>query len=301
MIRLNKFLKTSFMMIGTCLLIFLAVILQKETAFADSSDKTYVYDMAGIYSDDEIEYLSEECQNASERVEIDFVITTTADTGYKGYVEYADDFMDDNGLGYEDDGRWDQSCVMLLLDFDNQQVYIDTTGFAILCIEDDDIENILDDVFEYIPERDYYNAASVFINKTYDVIVENKASYADEYLAQWKNFDGTYEEFEDEYVNITHNIFYNLKKPYVSLGISLLTAFVVTLIMGSGSKAKMTADRRTYLNRSNVRMHLMTDQYLRTTTTRHKINTGSSGGGHHGGSHHSSHGGHSHGGGGRHM
>ncbi|MBQ3664859.1 MAG: TPM domain-containing protein [Lachnospiraceae bacterium] len=299
--KMNRFLKWS-LMVFLCVLLVLPVMLQMSNAFADNSDdKTYIYDMAGIYSSEDKSVLSQKCQEVSKKVEIDFVITTTNDTNYTGYVKYADDFMDKNGLGYEDDGRWDKSCVMLLLDFDNQEVYIDTTGFAILCIEDDDIEDILDDIFVYIPDKDYYNASLAFIDSTYRVIVDNKASYADEYLDEWKNFDGTYASFENTYINVTHNAFYRFKKPYVSLFSAMIIAGIVVLIMASGNKSKMTADRRTYMNGRNVRMHFMQDQFLRTTTTRRRINTGSGGSGHHGGSHHSSGGGHSHGGGGRHM
>lgn len=287
--------------LSLCLLaaLLLFCVFQPLTANA-KSDKTYLYDMAGIFDDSQEELLIRECENASEQVEIDFVITTTMDADGKDYVTYADDFMDEKEMGYETDGRWDKSCVMLMLDFDNQQVYIDTTGFAILCVEDDDIEDILDDMWEYVPSKDYYHASTTFIQSTLKVIQNNKKAYADKYLQKWKEFDGTYADFDKKYVNVTHNFFYKFKRPVVSLIYALVISGIVVLIMGCDNKAKMTADRTTYLNRKNMKVHLATDQFLRTTTTKHRISS-SSGGGGHGGSHHSSGGGHSHGGGGRHM
>lgn len=283
------------------MIVLVMVVFGTVNVYADTN-KQYVYDNAGIFSESEIDELTEQCEETSEELEIDIVILTADNTHGKSSMVYSDDFMDENGLGYEDDGRWDKSCVLLFLDFDNQEVYINTTGLGILCVEDDDIEDILDDVFEYIPQKDYRNASVSFISSTRDVVQRNKAEYANEYMDDWENFNGTYEEFYDTYVDQSHNTLYMFRNPLVSFFSAAIVAAVVVAIMASQSKSRMTVDQYTYMDRRNLKVHVATDRYTNTTTKRYKASSSSSGGGGgHGGSFHSSGGGHSHGGGGRHM
>ncbi len=296
-------LRKSFIILFIVVGLVIPLAKQEETkAYGDSQgDKQYVYDMSEIFSDEEMEELTALCKKKSQKQKIDFAIVSTNDTGGKSPVTYSDDFMDENRMGYEDDGRWDKSCVLLLFDFENREVYINTTGIAILCVEDDDIETILDDVFEYIPHKDYYNAALEFLDTTDSIISSNKKKYANQYLDAWEEFNGTYEEFDRTYVNVTHNVFYSLRSPVRCLLISIVVAGIAVTVMTINNKAKMTANRFTYMNKRNLKVHVANDLYLRTTTRRYKISSESSGGGGHGGSFHSSGGGHSHGGGGRHM
>lgn len=284
----------------TMLILLSVVNVSRVSVYGDTTgQKQYVYDFSGLYSDEETETLTALCREKSQKQKIDFVILATSEAEGKSSMTYSDDFMDENHLGFEDDGRWDKSCVLLLFDFDNKEVYINTTGIAILCIEDDDIENILDEVFEYIPQKDYVQAAKAFINAADKVITSNKKSYAGKYLDEWEDFDGTYEEFDRTYVHVRHNVFYSLKNPVTCVIISLLVAGIVTLILAYSNKARMTANRFTYMNKRDLRIHVANDFFIRTTTRRYKMSSSSGGGG--GGSYHSSGGGHSHGGGGRHM
>lgn len=85
-------------------------------------------------------------------------------------------------------------------------------------------------------------------------------------------------------------------KLWFQLGLSLLVALIIILVMINKSKGRMTVSGNTYLDKNNARILGQYDRYIRTVTTKRKIETSSSGG-HGGGSHGGGGGGGSHGGG----
>lgn len=271
------------------------------SGFASEKDsKTYVFDDADVIKEDDEEALTQKCQKASEECEVTIAIATTYDSGNLSSREYAESIIRKYDLGYEED-KFDKSVVLFLLDLDNSETYIATSGLGILFIEDDNIEEILDQVYMYV-HTDYYSACSAFVDKTVDIINDNKSDYGSEYIEEWKNYDGNYKDFYNEYVKEkSHNVFYRLRNPIICLVISILIGSVSVAVMAISNKPKMTADGGTYMDKRNTKMHVNTDRYIRTTTSKVKINTesGSGGGGGHGGSFHSGGGGHSYGGGGR--
>ncbi|MDY6328066.1 MAG: hypothetical protein SPL51_01130, partial [Lachnospiraceae bacterium] len=222
--------------------------------------------------------------------------------------EYAQESVLNNYLGYEDDDRFDKSAVLFLIDLDerNNDTYIVTEGLGILLIEDDDIENILDDVYAYIDSdlnlTDFYTVCDVFLDSVSDTMLENYNDYGYDYMDDWEKFDGTYEEFDKKYVNVEHGPFYILRNPIPCLMIALIVAGVAVAFMSYSNKARMTVTGNTYMDKNEFRMHICSDRYINTTTTKTRISSESSsggGGGSHGGSHSSGSGGHSFGGGGR--
>lgn len=269
------------------------VIICSTNAFA--SEKQYVYDDADTYTDEQEEKISDECRKYSEKIKIDIVVMTTNNTNGKSSETFADDYMDEFHMGYEDDGRFDKSCIMLMFDFDNQMIYFDTTGLGIYYIDDDYIKTMYDDVYDDTHyTKDYYQGAITFIRDAYSEVESNRDSDIEK---KWAKFDGTYEEFYDKYLKTT--IFTIFK----SIPIDLFGAAVITtiamLIMVHQNKAKMTAGAANYKDMANSCLNISNDRYVRQTVSTRRINTESSGG--HGGSFHSSGGGHSHGGGGGRM
>lgn len=104
-----------------------------------------------------------------------------------------------------------------------------------------------------------------------------------------------------KYVNVEHGPFYILRNPIPCLIIALIVAGVAVAFMSYSNKARMTVTGNTYMDKNEFRMHVCSDRYINTTTTKTRISSESSGGGggSHGGSHSSGSGGHSFGGGGR--
>ena len=84
------------------------------------AESTYdrVYDMAGIFSDEEEAALSAAIESQRTDMDMDLAIVTAGDAMGYGGQEFADYFYDDNGLG---EGS-DKSGVLLLLDMDNREI-----------------------------------------------------------------------------------------------------------------------------------------------------------------------------------
>lgn len=273
---------------------------------AKSTEKIYVDDAAELIPDGEEVKLVEKCKKLSDTCKVDIGIATTTDAKGLSSKQYAQESVLNNNLGYEDDDRFDKSAVLFLVDLDNRETYIVTEGLGILLIEDDDIENILDDVYAYIDSdlelTDFYTVCDVFLDSVSDTMLENYNDYGYDYMDDWEKFDGTYAEFEKKYVNVEHGPFYILRNPIPCLMIALIVAGVAVAFMSYSNKARMTVTGNTYMDKNEFRMHICSDRYINTTTTKTRISSESSsggGGGSHGGSHSSGSGGHSFGGGGR--
>lgn len=272
------------------------------TGFKSEEDgKTYVFDEADVIMDEDEESLTEKCYEVSEESHITIAVATIYDAEGLSSREYAERMIRRYDLGYEED-KFDKSVVLFLLDLDNREMYIAKSGLGILFVDDYNIEEILDQAEMYI-QSDYYLTCSAFVDKTRDVINDNKLDYGSEYIEELENFDGTYKEFYDEYVKEPeHNAFYRLRNPVVCLFIAFIIGGVSVAVMSINNKSRMTVNGRTYMDTRSSKMHVHLDSFIRTTTQKIKINTdsgGGSGGGSHGGSFHSGGGGHSYGGGGR--
>lgn len=127
------------------------------------AEKQLVIDEAGLLTQPQIEELNAKANALSEEYSMDIVITTTNDTGGKSSREYADDYFDYNGFGVgpEYDG------ILFLIDMDNREAYISTTGIGIKYLTDERIERVLDEVFDSgLVDGDFYGASLGFLNGT---------------------------------------------------------------------------------------------------------------------------------------
>ncbi len=252
-----------------------------------------VYDLAELFKESEAEELQTRCVSAAKTTKLDVGVLTVNDTMGLSTRDFSDAFYDKYGYGF-DQGY---SGVLFVIDMDNREFYINTCGIAIQYFNDDDIEDISCELDDLMGSHDYYGASKKFIEE-----VENHVHYINENYSEQVNpwFAENYTDYAD-YIN-AHDFDNSRKKSplkniFVDLGIGLLTSAIIVLIIASGNKSKMTANANTYLNNNKFTVHHKSDIFLRTTVTKHKIES-SSGGGRSGGSYHSSSSGRSHGGGG---
>lgn len=119
----------------------------------------YAVDDAGLFTGTQLEDLETQAAALSASLGLDVVIVTTDDTGGRSSMEYADDYFDYNGYGQGSDN----DGILMLIDMDNREVWLSTTGLAIRYYTDARIESILDDILVYMPNGDYYNAALAFL------------------------------------------------------------------------------------------------------------------------------------------
>jgi uncharacterized protein len=127
------------------------------------AEKSYLADLAGTFSSQEAADLEQSARLLGEQYQMDIVIVTTNDAGGKTARQFADDYFDYQGYGV----GADRDGILFLIDFDNREAYISTSGIAIRYITDVRLETILDAVFSGgMTDKDYYGAAKAFLSST---------------------------------------------------------------------------------------------------------------------------------------
>lgn len=139
-----------------CLVILLVLLIGNPV----QAEKQLVVDMAAVFTPAERETLQQEAINLGAAYTMDIVIVTTADAGGKSARAFADDYYDQHDYGVGDD----YSGVLFLIDYDNREAYISTSGEAIRYLTDLRIDAILDNVMESLANDDPYGASSAFLN-----------------------------------------------------------------------------------------------------------------------------------------
>ncbi len=149
--------------------VFLAVLTVIAMTCTVYSDKALVADQAGLFSGEEAASLNEKAEALGAKYSMDIVIVTTSDTGGKSSRDYADDYFDYNGYGIGED----RDGILLLLDYDNREAYISTSGVGIRYLTDIRIERVLDEVFDGgLTSGDNYGAADAFLEATAKYLAE---------------------------------------------------------------------------------------------------------------------------------
>lgn len=139
-----------------------------------------VVDQAGIFTAEQVSTLQQAAAKLGAQYKMDIVIVTTNDAEGKTAMAYADDFFDYNGYGV----GTNRDGILMLMDFDNRDVWISTTGSGITYLTDAKIESILDDMFASGMESgDYYGAASAFIDSAARAMAPNSVSLIDGIIA----------------------------------------------------------------------------------------------------------------------
>ena len=120
------------------------------------SNDVYISDLAGLLSSSELEIISNELRQLSNKYDMDILIHTTSDTEGLDTRDYADDFYDYNN--YADDG------LVLVIDMQNHNMYISTKGKAIDYFTDYGIDYIFDNIEGYLSDGEFFKAFKRFIN-----------------------------------------------------------------------------------------------------------------------------------------
>ena len=128
-----------------------------------NAEELKVFDDANLFTEEEITKLGEEANIISNNYDMDIVIVTTNDANGKTSREYADDYFDYNGFGVGNDS----DGILFLIDMDNREAYISTSGIGIRYLTDERIENIIEGVLNSgLGDGDYYGGAMAFLSGT---------------------------------------------------------------------------------------------------------------------------------------
>lgn len=122
-----------------------------------------VIDDANLFTQEEIVELNQEASAISNSYNMDIVILTTNDAKGKTSRDYGDDYFDENGYGVGSD----LDGILFLIDLDNGELYISTSGIGIKYLTDSRIESLIDQVLDQgIGDGDYYAGTKGFLSGT---------------------------------------------------------------------------------------------------------------------------------------
>lgn len=245
-----------------------------ETPAVDEKEK--VYDFAELLTEEEEQKIYNQITSFINQHQLDLAVVTISKNNKGSPRVYADDFYDYNHFGINDT----RDGVLFLIDMETREIYMTTTGNAILMYNDNRIDEALDAVYSYMTNQNYYDGISSYIGKIDEMANEgipsgNKNAYLDE----------------------NGNIKYEKK---ISLGllsvISLgITGIVMVILVSKNKLVRKKTTAKEYLKKESMKITNISDVLIHTNTIRHKIVDTSSGGG---SSTHSGSSGISHGGGG---
>jgi len=245
-----------------------------------------IYDFADLFTDNEEALLYNKVNNYISKSNLDMAIVTIDYNPKNSAMNYADDFYDYNyfGTGSTHDG------VLFLIDMDTREMYISTTGEAILVYDDNRIDKILDDTYIKISNKDYYGCADKFVEKAEHYFILGIPS---------SNLDSTIDSNGD-YIYDEYGSSYDVEAFLVFLVISFVIALIIVFIMkGKHRTIKKATSAWAYMH--NPAFTYIDDSFLTTNTVSvYDPPASSSGSSRSGGSSsHRSSSGRSHGGGGR--
>ena len=149
-----------------------------------------VYDYAELLTEDQEKQLALKAKDILARHNIDIAIVTVNTTNGLSSMEYADDFYDYNPFGY---GK-DASGLLMLINMEERDVRISTTGNAITIFTDRNISSLLDVVYTGLSQGDYYKAGIAFLSES------------ERYINKW---EFKQKPFREKYT-IFHILFFSL-------------------------------------------------------------------------------------------
>lgn len=269
---------------GICLSLLLLFLFCVPVFGRTPGYEGYVFDNAGLFTQEEAAALSESAQKIGEEWDLDVFFLTTEDTQGLSAREYAAQFYIDGdfGLGAEKSG------IVFIIDMGGRDAQMVTAGTAIDIFTDYYIDGIWNKVKPYLSDGNYYEAMSLFL--------EDVNYYCGEYQQYLADPEGYVSE-------------YQMAKADNRLLLCMGIAFVLSIVIAGLSVVMMKrehdnvrpyTDGRAYLKENGLHMQIDRDSFVSTHTIRTEIpknndHGGSSWGG---GSSTFSHGGRSFGGGG---
>ena len=247
------------------ILSFLWMLLFSHTTFAFASYEK-IYDEAGLFSEEEREIINEKARSLSEKHELDVIVVTTNDSLGKSSSQYALDFYDSHGFGYE--GSLDG--VLYLLNMDEREVYIFTRDKGTIYIDSGRVEELLDQVYPFLGEEKYFESADTFLGEVDRMMEVGSPSVPDG--------ESSYGYIDEGNGASEPSL---LQKLGIYLLISIVIGGIIVAIMAMSNRGRSTVNARTYLEDRSFQMTKKRDRHYNTIITQQKIqqNQNSGGGG----------------------
>ncbi|MBR5566398.1 MAG: TPM domain-containing protein [Roseburia sp.] len=243
----------------------------------------YVNDYAGLLTSDETSELERQIADMREKTDWDIFAVTIYDAGGKSSEAYADDF-------YDECTSEDSDGILILIDMDNREIYISTSGKASRYLADERIERVFDEGFYYVSEGEYASCISAML------------STAEYFYDSGITQDQYNEDVETGAISEYRTLTWMEVVPVMFLAVGVGLAIYIIVVKSYSMKGGRYD--YPYMKYGKIDLISQEDRFIRQHVTHHRIQTdngGRSGGGHSSGrsSTHRSSSGRSHGGGGR--
>lgn len=293
-----------------CCTLCAALSVSAKIPLEDTIPNCQLYDADNFFSAEDQDAINDMIRDTSREIDMYVAVCVLNESGEQysdaGSEAYADDLYDEKfntPYGKETDG------VLLLLNMPTHYIYISTCGLGELYyyngIADDRIDAMWNNMVDYMRNEDYTGAVRQFCSdlKTY----KDKGVPKNAFTYNYGTGKYAYEHkgelcFADK---LPWWFGYNWEL-WIGFGLIVggMTALIAALIVKSKYKLVKTLDATNYISQKDTHYLVKDDVFLRTHTTKRRIDSdsGRGGGGFSGGgSSHTSSGGFSHGGGGGHW
>lgn len=236
-------------------------------------------DVADVLTDAEEERLLEKLNYLSEKYEFDIIITTVRDADYSNIKSYAEEIFDLNGYGFDHGEEYDNTGIILVMDFGKREWAISKSGEAEENIYDKTTDEMADYFLPYLSHGEMYKGFDAFADLSEEVIVAMRSGNEPKFVAK------------DDLPEAKHTVEDGKKKTMMRYGI----AVAVGLVLAFGLVMMLTSQLNNVIpvgHASNYEVEgsfVLTekgDHFLYRTVTKQKIekNNSSSSGGSRGGS-----------------
>lgn len=275
-----------------------------ENGWSGDSSKSKVIDNYGFFDDDMLKAMNLLVQQSSEKLEMNICIFI-ADDAYKMTDYETECFADDT---YDEMYGEDTDGVFYFMDFTGEKPaydYISTSGKAVLFYESY-TEKIFDAIAPNLPPSglgDYSGYSDDIASAISQFLTQIDYYYGN------KNLKYYHDESSDKYFYYKNDeLVISDKPPFVkrlkillfAVPAGLITALIYFFATKSKYKFKASANPVVYVSHDETNFTQRDDRFIRTYTTKTKIESSSSSSGSHGSSGGHSHSG-GHGGGGSHR
>lgn len=272
------------------LLMMLCLCVSLFAGFEVSAEENYVYDQADLLTEDEELELQSRAEVMKDTWEMNFVVVTTDNAEGKTSMEYADDFYDVHfPEGSEEDG------MLYLLDMDNREIYLSTSGLAIRYLTDGRVESVLDEAFECVADGDYYGTFRAFFDASENYLYEGIPDGQYNYDVNTGEIDYYEEDSEEDYSSpMRIDVYEFVFAFFAGLIPALITVLIIKLTYRMQKRKDLEYDAYTD---ADISLTEKTDRLINTFIThrviveddnddggsRSSVHTSSSGGSHGGG------------------
>ena len=209
--------------------------------------KPLLVDDADLLTDSEEAAVLSVLEQRSAAVKADIAVVTVNDTDGKSIDDFAMDYYDYNGYGQGDDN----DGALLMINMEEREYWITTTGFCIEAITDYGLEKIENDFLSALSGGNYVSAFRTFANDCETLIsAARQGNIYDYYISTSDPDNGYGGYYNDAYDYFDGDSYLPQNQKTFSVGsnalLALVIGFVLALITAFSMRSQLTSVRHNY-------------------------------------------------------